>query len=108
MKTFLFLFQLIQYLKSVVLVQLFAQDIGLFFNPVATLLASLTLFQVSTAWVHIVMMHPVPGVSHFRRLPHSKRAFDATWWAILLHALEFVRLNLALKLAIASFDRIRV
>ncbi|OAA79862.1 hypothetical protein LEL_03348 [Akanthomyces lecanii RCEF 1005] len=39
------------------------------------------------------MTHPVPGVSHFRCLPHFKRAFDATWRPILLHwvALEFVR-----------------
>ncbi|OAA81540.1 hypothetical protein LEL_01085 [Akanthomyces lecanii RCEF 1005] len=86
-------FYAIQYLMTLVLIELFTQALGLAFTPLATLLAALTLVQFSAAWVHIVMTHPVPGVSHFRRLPPFKRAFDATWRPILLNwvALEFVR-----------------
>ncbi len=87
------LFQAIQYLMTLVLVELFTQALGLYFTPLATLLAALTLVQFSAAWVHIVVTHPVPGLSHFRRLPPFKRAFDATWRPILLNwvAFEFVR-----------------
>ncbi|OAA61498.1 hypothetical protein ISF_05577 [Cordyceps fumosorosea ARSEF 2679] len=87
------LFQAIQYLMTVILVELFTQALGLYFTPIATLLASLTLVQFSAAWVHIVLTHPVPGVSHFRRLPTFTRAFDATWRPVLLNwlALEVVR-----------------
>ncbi|TQV98710.1 hypothetical protein V2A60_007582 [Cordyceps javanica] len=87
------LFQLIQYVMTVILVEIFTQALGLYFTPLATLLASLTLVQFSAAWVHIVLTHPVPGVSHFRRLPPFQRAFDATWRPVLLNwlALEVVR-----------------
>lgn len=75
-----------------ILVQIFTQAISTYFTPIATLLASLTLVQFSTAWVHIVITHPVP-ISHFRRLPSFKRAFDATWRPVLLNwvAVEIVR-----------------
>ncbi|KAM3512005.1 hypothetical protein MY11210_004331 [Beauveria gryllotalpidicola] len=87
------LLQLIQHLLASILVELFTQTLGLASTPLATLLASLTLVQLSAAWVHIVLTHPVPGVSHFRRLPPFKRAFDATWRPILLNwvAREVVR-----------------
>ncbi|ATY59278.1 hypothetical protein A9K55_002727 [Cordyceps militaris] len=86
-------FQLIQFLMAAVLVEVFTQALGLYFTPLATLLASLTLVQFSAAWVHIVLTHPRPGVSHFRRLPPFARTFDATWRPVLLHwlALEVVR-----------------
>ncbi len=44
----------------------------------------MTLVQFSAAWVHIVMTYPT-DVSHFRRLPSFKRAFDATWQAVALN-----------------------
>lgn len=86
------LFQLLQVIMTAILVEVFTQALGVYFTPLATLLASLTLVQFSAAWVHIVMTHPVP-ISHFRRLPSFKRAFDATWRPILLNwlALEVVR-----------------
>lgn len=85
-------FQLIMFLMTAVLVELFTQALGTYFTPLATLLASLTLVQFSAAWVHIVMTHPVPR-SNFRRLPPFKRAFDATWRPVLLNwaAMEVVR-----------------
>ncbi|KGQ10821.1 hypothetical protein BBAD15_g3817 [Beauveria bassiana D1-5] len=88
-----FLLQLIQHLLAGILIEIFTQALGLAFTPLATLLASLTLVQLSAAWVHIVLTYPVPGVSHFRRLPPFKRAFDATWRPILLNwvAREVVR-----------------
>ncbi|KAM3534525.1 hypothetical protein MY4038_002213 [Beauveria bassiana] len=87
------LLQLIQHLLAGILIEIFTQALGLAFTPLATLLASLTLVQLSAAWVHIVLTYPVPDVSHFRRLPPFKRAFDATWRPILLNwvAREVVR-----------------
>ncbi|KAL7938152.1 hypothetical protein V8C35DRAFT_291079 [Trichoderma chlorosporum] len=53
-------------------------------KPFAELLASLVLVQFATAWVHIVISHPSPR-RFWRRLPPFKRAFDATWKAIVIY-----------------------
>lgn len=45
---------------------------------VGTLLASLALVQLSTAWVHIVISPPDPA-RFWRRLPSFRKAFNATW-----------------------------
>lgn len=44
---------------------------------VGTLLATLALVQISTAWVHIVMTPPNPA-PFYRRLPPFKKTFEAT------------------------------
>ncbi|UNI21694.1 hypothetical protein JDV02_007662 [Purpureocillium takamizusanense] len=99
-----------QGLATSVLMGLFSAVLGGFFTPVATLLASLALVQLSTAWVHIVIS--LPSRRHFwSRLPPFKRAFDATWKPVALYwlAAEVTRwlplgLAFALRLRIPSFD----
>ncbi|KAL7822947.1 hypothetical protein V8C26DRAFT_388146 [Trichoderma gracile] len=53
-------------------------------RPFAELLASLVMVQFGAAWVHIVISQPSPR-RFWRRLPPFKRAFDATWKAIVLY-----------------------
>ncbi|KAL7916068.1 hypothetical protein GGI35DRAFT_17712 [Trichoderma velutinum] len=53
-------------------------------KPFAELLASLVMVQFATAWVHIVISHPSPR-RFWRRLPPFKRAFEATWKAIVIY-----------------------
>ncbi|KAL7950287.1 hypothetical protein V8C42DRAFT_194856 [Trichoderma barbatum] len=53
-------------------------------KPFAELLASLVMVQFATAWVHIVISHPSPR-RFWRRLPPFKRAFDATWKAVVIY-----------------------
>ena len=71
---------------------IFSASLGDFFTPIATLLASLALVQLSTAWVHIVLT-PHSSSPFWRRLPPFKRTFDATWkpTVMLWAAMEFVR-----------------
>ncbi|KAH8911413.1 hypothetical protein BR93DRAFT_990294 [Coniochaeta sp. PMI_546] len=45
---------------------------------VGTLLASLALVQLSTAWVHIAISPPNPAY-FWRRLPPFRKALEATW-----------------------------
>ncbi|KAI9171152.1 hypothetical protein HJFPF1_00632 [Paramyrothecium foliicola] len=73
-----------QELCTIALLSIFIGAFGGLFAPVATLLASLTLIQLSTAWVHIVLTKR--SELHFwQRLPPFKRTFEATWRAVLLH-----------------------
>ncbi|GJN66845.1 hypothetical protein PLIIFM63780_004315 [Purpureocillium lilacinum] len=99
-----------QGLATSALMGLFSAALGGFFTPIATLLASLALVQLSTAWVHIVIS--LPSRRHFwSRLPPFKRAFDATWKPVALYwlAAEVTRwlpLGLAwvLRVKIPNFD----
>ncbi|KAL7796608.1 hypothetical protein V8C37DRAFT_372370 [Trichoderma ceciliae] len=52
--------------------------------PFAELLASLVMVQFATAWVHIVISQPSPR-RFWRRLPPFKRAFEATWRAVVIY-----------------------
>ncbi|KAG5950660.1 hypothetical protein E4U53_004630 [Claviceps sorghi] len=63
---------------------IFTGALGGFFYPVATLLASLTLVQFSTAWVHIVISEKSP-LHFWSRLPPFRRTFDATWKAVTIY-----------------------
>jgi hypothetical protein len=65
------------------LMGIFTGAFGGFFVPVATLLASLTLVQLSTAWVHIIISEPSP-LHFWSRLPPFRRTFDATWKAVAI------------------------
>ncbi|KAM0261669.1 hypothetical protein ACHAQJ_002121 [Trichoderma viride] len=53
-------------------------------RPFAELLASLAMVQYATAWVHIVISQPSPR-RFWRRLPPFKRAFEATWKAVVIY-----------------------
>ncbi|QPG94863.1 hypothetical protein C2857_007170 [Epichloe festucae Fl1] len=70
------------FLTSMV-VGIFTGAVGGFFYPVATLLASLILVQLSTAWVHIVISEKSP-LHFWSRLPPFRRTFDATWKAVTI------------------------
>lgn len=74
------------------LMGIFSASLGNGFSSVGTLLASLSLVQFSTAWVHIVISQPSP-LHFWRRLPPFKRTFEATWKAVTLYwaAAEFTR-----------------
>lgn len=66
------------------LVLVFLGVLGFAFSPIATLLASLTLVQFSTAWVHIIITRR--SELHFwKRLPPFKRTFNATWKPVVLY-----------------------
>jgi hypothetical protein len=81
-----------QVFLTIILMGIFSASLGSNFTPIATLLASLSLVQFSTAWVHIVISQPTQ--QHFwSRLPPFKRTFDATWKAVTLYwaAMEFSR-----------------
>jgi hypothetical protein len=67
---------LVQGVASGILVGIFASFMPRPFASVASLLASLALVQLSTAWVHIVMTPSSPR-PFWRRLPRFRRAFDA-------------------------------
>ena len=52
---------------------------------VGTLLASLALVQLSTAWIHIIMTVPNP-LPFWRRLPALGRTFKATYLPVLVNS----------------------
>lgn len=95
---------LAQVFLTSVLVGIFAGAFGGIFFPVATLLASLTLVQFSTAWVHIVISEPSP-LHFWQRLPPFRRTFDATWQAVAIfwfarETTRFIPLAFALLLGV--------
>lgn len=53
-------------------------------TPIATLLASLSLVQLSTVWVHVVISKQSP-TRFWSRMPTFRRAFDATWRPTVLY-----------------------
>ncbi|PFH62359.1 hypothetical protein XA68_13953 [Ophiocordyceps unilateralis] len=69
---------LAQAFATSLLMAVFAAALGGLFAPVATLLASLALVQLSAGWVHIVISRPSP-LPFWQRLPPFKRTFEATW-----------------------------
>ncbi|KAG6008352.1 hypothetical protein E4U21_004556 [Claviceps maximensis] len=75
---------LVQALLTSMAMGLFTSALGGFFYPLATLLASLTLVQFSTAWVHIVISEQSP-LPFWSRLPPFRRTFDATWKAVTIY-----------------------
>lgn len=95
---------LAQVLLTSVLMGIFTGAFGGFFVPVATLLASLTLVQYSTAWVHIIISEPSP-LHFWSRLPPFRRTFDATWKAVTIfwfasEVTRFIPIIMALILGI--------
>ena len=75
---------LAQKFMTAFLMGIFIGVMGPMFSPIATLLASLTLVQFSTAWVHIIITKR--SELHFwRRLPPFKRTFNATWKPVVLY-----------------------
>lgn len=75
---------LAQSFMTSILMVAFIASFGGVFTPVATLLASLALVQLNTAWVHIVISRPSP-LPFWQRLPAFKHTFDATWRAVTLN-----------------------
>ncbi|KAG5928807.1 hypothetical protein E4U42_007992 [Claviceps africana] len=75
---------LVQAVLTSMAVGIFTSALGGVFYPVATLLASLTLVQLSTAWVHIVISEQSP-LPFWSRLPPFRRTFDATWKAVTIY-----------------------
>lgn len=73
-----------QRIMTLMLVGIFMGALGHMFSPIATLLASLTLVQFSTAWTHIVITKHSDS-AFWRRLPPFKRTFNATWKAVVLY-----------------------
>jgi hypothetical protein len=73
-----------QMVMTWMLMGIFGSALGSGASSLATLLASLSLVQFSTAWVHIVISQPSP-VRFWRRLPPFKRTFEATWRAVTLY-----------------------
>lgn len=67
-----------------ILMGIFGAVVGEGATPIASLLASLTLVQYSTAWVHIVVSERSP-LHFWRRLPAFKRTFEATWKPVALY-----------------------
>jgi hypothetical protein len=74
---------IVQGILTNILVGIFSGTLGIFFTPVATLLATLALVQFSTAWVHIAIT-PRSNVHFWRRLPAFKRTFNAIWKPVTL------------------------
>ncbi|KAK2591797.1 hypothetical protein QQS21_010498 [Conoideocrella luteorostrata] len=74
---------LAQLFLTSILMGIFTGVLGGIFYPVATLLASLTLVQFSTAWVHIIISERSP-LHFWSRLPPFRRTFDATWKAVTI------------------------
>jgi hypothetical protein len=66
--------------------------IGSAYSSFATLFVPLTLVQLSTAWVHIVITRK-SDLHFWSRLPPFARTFNATWKAVTIHwaATEFCR-----------------
>ncbi|RDA96122.1 hypothetical protein CP533_1754 [Ophiocordyceps camponoti-saundersi (nom. inval.)] len=69
---------LAQTVATSLLMAVFTAALGGLFAPVATLLASLALVQLSAGWLHIVISRPSP-LHFWQRLPPFKRTFEATW-----------------------------
>lgn len=95
---------LAQVFLTTILIGIFSGAFGGFFIPFATLLASLTLVQYSTAWVHIIISEPSP-LHFWSRLPPFRRTFDATWKAITIfwfasEVTRFIPIIMALILGI--------
>ena len=95
---------LAQVFLTSILMGIFTGTFGGYFVPVATLLASLTLVQYSTAWVHIIISEPSP-LHFWSRLPPFRRTFDATWKAVTIfwfasEVTRFIPLIMALILGI--------
>jgi hypothetical protein len=88
---------------NVLLLSTFASAVHPFFAPLGTLIASLALVQVSTAWVHIVIT-PLSGWFFWRRLPSFKRAFNATWRPVVLSWLATEAATLIIQLIGACLD----
>ena len=88
---------------NVLLLTTFAGALHPFLAPLGTLVASLALVQVSTAWVHIVIT-PLSGWFFWRRLPSFKRAFDATWKPVVLFWLATEVATLIIQLTGACLD----
>ncbi|KAK1964270.1 ubiquitin carrier protein [Colletotrichum eremochloae] len=68
---------LVQAIATSVLFGLFSSFLPGILASLATLLAALSLVQLSTAWVHIVIT-PRSSQHFWQRLPSFKRTFDAT------------------------------
>jgi hypothetical protein len=69
---------------TLALMGVFVGAFGGYLSPLATLLASLTLVQLSTAWVHIIITKR--SELHFwSRLPPFKRTYEATWKPTILY-----------------------
>ncbi|KAK1988556.1 ubiquitin carrier protein [Colletotrichum cereale] len=68
---------LVQAIASSALFGLFSSFLPGILASLATLLVALSLVQLSTAWVHIVIT-PRSSQHFWQRLPSFKRAFDAT------------------------------
>lgn len=81
-----------QALFNLFLMGIFIGILGPQSSPIATLLASLTLVQYSTAWVHIIISEVSP-LHFWRRLPPFKRTFEATWRPVVIYwaTTEFAR-----------------
>lgn len=75
---------LAQGLFSSLLMGIFTGALSSRSTPIATLLASLTLVQYSTAWVHIVVSEVSP-LHFWKRLPPFKRTFEATWKPVAVY-----------------------
>lgn len=69
---------------TVLLVGIFASSLGGLASMLAALLASLSLVQFSTAWVHIVISQP-SDFRFYQRLPPFRLAFEATWRPVVLY-----------------------
>ncbi|KAG5983475.1 hypothetical protein E4U55_008068 [Claviceps digitariae] len=75
---------LVQAVLTSMVMGIFTGALGGLFYPIATLLASLTLVQFSTAWVHIVISEQSP-LHFWSRLPPFRRTYEATWKAVTLY-----------------------
>lgn len=75
---------LAQNIMTYMLMGIFGASLGNGGSSVGTLLAHLSLVQLSAAWVHIVISAPSPE-RFWRRLPPFKRTFEATWKAVTLY-----------------------
>ncbi|KAH7328227.1 hypothetical protein B0I35DRAFT_416907 [Stachybotrys elegans] len=74
---------LVQAVLTVALVLVFVGALGTGGTSIATLLASLTLIQFSTAWVHIIITRP-SDLHFWSRLPSFNHTFNATWKPVVL------------------------
>lgn len=76
-----------------VLCGIFASAMGPIFAPVAVLLASLALVQLSTTWVHIIITRR-SSADFWRRLPPFRRTFDATALPTVIYWLAIQAANI--------------
>ncbi|PHH65320.1 hypothetical protein CDD81_2732 [Ophiocordyceps australis] len=71
-------------LATTALVTIMSALFGIHVAPFASLIASLALVQLSTAWVHIVIADHPSRLPFWLRLLPIRRTLDATWRPILL------------------------